>query len=431
MQENLELNKEEISSETWMWILFLFAQSQEIEEQKQYGPLWDKFEEELISKNRFFSDSPVVQEIENTAEKAIKEYPAGSLFYRARIFRGAPSDKFSDYYVKENGGTKKQFEEQLSGLSSMETQWLGLAPLGVALPDDSSEFLQKILATRKKWLKYVRYKGFNAKDSSAPPADKVNLSAGGLSNGNIPSASQQLKVDNVFQLESRIKIGEAACEVPLPRVHRIVLAPWVEKCLLGQAVLSGAVEYKGILKHAEVGIDGSSVNLHAIRDKVVAHRVGGEEVSRCTEEITAQPVKQRIVSYAGAQCHVIHDDRVVNRRKDRSDGILVSVSKGEKNWHPSIQLVGGVRVIDAAFCSVELALENAVFGKRKRPDGDTDVPARQQRAKLAREEEGVGACHDNFAAGHSLQLTDNPLPALYLLYLVLWAKTFTVVKAFV
>ena len=174
MQENLELNKEEISSETWMWILFLFAQSQEIEEQKQYGPLWDKFEEELISKNRFFSDSPVVQEIENTAEKAIKEYPAGSLFYRARIFRGAPSDKFSDYYVKENGGTKKQFEEQLSGLSSMETQWLGLAPLGVALPDDSSEFLQKILATRKKWLKYVRYKGFNAKDSSAPPADKVS-----------------------------------------------------------------------------------------------------------------------------------------------------------------------------------------------------------------------------------------------------------------
>lgn len=174
MQDNLHPNKEEISSETWMMILFLFAQSQEIEERKKYGPLWDKFEEDLISKNRFFSDSPVVQELENAAEKVIKVYPAGSLFYRARIFRGAPIDKFSDYYIKENGGTKKQFEEQLSGLSSMETQQLGLAPLGAALPDDSSEFLQKVLATRNKWIKNVRYKGFNAKDSSAPPAERVS-----------------------------------------------------------------------------------------------------------------------------------------------------------------------------------------------------------------------------------------------------------------
>ena len=114
MQEDLQHNMEEISSETWIWILFLFAQSQKIEEQKQYGPLWDKFEEELISKNRFFSDSPVVQEIEKSAERSTTEYPAGSLFYRARIFRGDPSDKFSEYYVKENGGNKKQFEEQLN-----------------------------------------------------------------------------------------------------------------------------------------------------------------------------------------------------------------------------------------------------------------------------------------------------------------------------
>ena len=71
MQENLQQNKEEISSETWMMILFLFAQSQEIEEQKQYGPLWDTFEEGITFKNRFFSDSPVIQEIEKAAEKSV------------------------------------------------------------------------------------------------------------------------------------------------------------------------------------------------------------------------------------------------------------------------------------------------------------------------------------------------------------------------
>lgn len=173
MQENLQQNKEEISSETWMMILFLFAQSQEIEEQKQYGPLWDTFEEGITFKNRFFSDSPVVQEIEKAAEKSTKEYPTGSLFYRARVFHGDPANKFSEYYVKENGGTKKQFEEQLSRLSSMETQLFGLAPLGIDIPNDSSEFLQKLLTTQRKWIKHVRYRGYNAKDSSAPPADKV------------------------------------------------------------------------------------------------------------------------------------------------------------------------------------------------------------------------------------------------------------------
>lgn len=164
---------DDLSDKQDLFILFFFYQMLLIDEQNQFGSIWDEFEQGIIFKNRFFSDSPVVHEIERFAESSTKNYNAGELFFRARVYKEDPMDRFSAYYVKKYGGTKAQFEEQFRKMSPMEMQTLVYSTFGLDMPDDSSEFLKELLDVRDERMKHVRFKGYNAKESTAPPAEKT------------------------------------------------------------------------------------------------------------------------------------------------------------------------------------------------------------------------------------------------------------------
>lgn len=72
-----------LSNEEWMLILLMLI----LEDERQKDETWNQFETELIYKNRFFSDSPIVKEIHKRAAQATTIIPAGSLFYRARVYK--------------------------------------------------------------------------------------------------------------------------------------------------------------------------------------------------------------------------------------------------------------------------------------------------------------------------------------------------------
>lgn len=171
MEEFLK-NTDGLTDEVALMILALYSVQVAMEEQKQFGPIWEEFEQSLIYKNRFSADSLIISEIEKAAKNCSKVYRAGDHFFRARSYNADPSEKFAAYYQRKCGVPKKTFKEQFEILSLEEIQALFSSMIGMSIPENSSDFLKSLVDIRDEWVKHVRFKGFNAKDSAAPPAEK-------------------------------------------------------------------------------------------------------------------------------------------------------------------------------------------------------------------------------------------------------------------
>lgn len=153
------------------WFFALFYLVLEIE--REYDEEWQKFENDLLYKNRFFSDSPIIKEIYNNKELATKEIPANTIFYRARIFDQSVYDKALKYYMKDNKLSKAEINQALQKKTDTEKSFdLWAQLISENLPDMSPE--KSILnLNSQKWRRRVRFKGYDAKASVAPPPDRI------------------------------------------------------------------------------------------------------------------------------------------------------------------------------------------------------------------------------------------------------------------
>ena len=158
-----------LSNEEWMLILLMLI----LEDERQKDETWNQFETELIYKNRFFSDSPIVKEIHKRAAQATTIIPAGSLFYRARVYKQNSFDKLFEYYLKDAGFNREEIRQMMPNLSETEKRFLLLAQQSGDNWEEavSGTDLSAFTTAIKKWKKNIQFKGYNAKDSAAPPAE--------------------------------------------------------------------------------------------------------------------------------------------------------------------------------------------------------------------------------------------------------------------
>ena len=155
----------------WSLIILLYYAS--VEERDRYQKIWDEFEKEVISKNRFFTQSAVLDEIEKYQEIAAYSYKAGQEFYRARIFDKDPNVKFIDNFkkvMKEDGEDFGSFKAKFSGNEELN---LNISLLNLSKADFSPDdpYLRIALKALKKY-KSSKFKGYNKKDSMPPTSDK-------------------------------------------------------------------------------------------------------------------------------------------------------------------------------------------------------------------------------------------------------------------
>lgn len=176
MDQYIQGESQNMSDDEWILILLFLW----LEDAQKKDNQWDKFELDLIYKNRFSSDSPIVEEIHKQSNRATKTIKAGSMFYRARSFNSADSDKLLEYYLKATGKTKAEIKEAVSNLSDYqkELMLLGFNNRNYNYSDDDL-VSKEIIKAQRKWKRNVKYKGYDAKNSTAP---KANLVSNGRAN---------------------------------------------------------------------------------------------------------------------------------------------------------------------------------------------------------------------------------------------------------
>lgn len=157
-------SKETMDSEEWKFLLLVIL----IDDMKQRNFQWKTFEEELIYKNRFSVKHAIIDEIYECRESAVKILKKETVLYRARVFEKSNFNKLVKYYLQENGYSNSEIEKVLNEWTD-EQKLLSLMP-EIFSDYDYSETPQLVKA-QKKWKQNVRYKGWNADDSGAPPAD--------------------------------------------------------------------------------------------------------------------------------------------------------------------------------------------------------------------------------------------------------------------
>lgn len=165
MDEILKNEPENINESEWTFLLLMML----IEDIKQRNEQWKSFENELIYCNRFSTQHPIVDELRNRRNQATKIIPKDTIFYRARCFEKTSFDKLVSYYLKENGFGDKQIKAIIDEWSDQE-KLLTLMSQAYSTADNSAS--PELINAQKKWRK-VKFKGWNAKDSSAPPADVI------------------------------------------------------------------------------------------------------------------------------------------------------------------------------------------------------------------------------------------------------------------
>ena len=171
--ENLTMSQDKIMEMTrdndyWTMILFLLflGDTQKKDEQ------WEQFEHELIYKNRFSSDNPIVKELHKQKDIATRTIPANSIFYRARVFGTISADRILTYYLKEQGFSEAEIDEICNNKPKYYKELMLSFMNNVSELNNAGSF-QPILSAQKKWKRNVKFKGYNAKESTAPDADLV------------------------------------------------------------------------------------------------------------------------------------------------------------------------------------------------------------------------------------------------------------------
>ena len=157
---------ENINSDEWKFLLLAML----MEDIKQRNSQWKNFEDELIYKNRFTVKHAIMDEIHDCKESAIKTIRKGTVLYRARVFEKSNFNKLVKYYLQENGYSKSDIDKIL-------IEWTDEEKILSLIPEIYSDYdyneTPELVKAQKKWKQYVRYKGWNAEDSGAPPADLI------------------------------------------------------------------------------------------------------------------------------------------------------------------------------------------------------------------------------------------------------------------
>lgn len=165
-------NMNGIGNNEWTFLLFMLF----IEDARQKNEEWLQFEQGLIYKNRFSSNSPIVDELHKREKQATMILPRSKELYRARSFKRSSFDKLVEYYMKEHGCSKEEIDTVLK-------EWTNEQKLMTLLPqlysDIGPDYLNNnketsaLVNAQKKWKTRIRFKGYNAKDSTAPVPELI------------------------------------------------------------------------------------------------------------------------------------------------------------------------------------------------------------------------------------------------------------------
>ena len=161
-----------INKDEWTFLLFLLL----MQDIQNRNDTWDRFENDLIYNNRFFSNSPIVEELKKRATMATKLIPQNTVFFRARSFSHSSFDKLLNYYMKESGYREEEISTVLKNYTERE-KLLALLPQLYADVDpnylNNNEETVALVNAQQKWKRNIKFKGYNAADSTAPDPDKV------------------------------------------------------------------------------------------------------------------------------------------------------------------------------------------------------------------------------------------------------------------
>jgi hypothetical protein len=166
-ENTIQINSEEDIK--WFFALIYLL----LEAEREHDEAWKKFEDDLLYKNRFFSDSPIIKELYDHKELATKVIPANTIFYRARVFDQSIYDKALKFYMKKNKLTKAVIDQALQKMTDTEKSfglWTHLVSENI--PNMSPE-MNILNLNSQKWQKRVRFKGYDAKASTAPPPERI------------------------------------------------------------------------------------------------------------------------------------------------------------------------------------------------------------------------------------------------------------------
>lgn len=139
-------------------ILFLFYSNARNSAEKE----WKKFSQDLFYKNRFSTDSKIINELHNKADLATYIIPENKILYRARIFNEDIMAGFlKDFVLPQDDTTKKNVPK------------LNLKPseiLPIMLIANPKVGFGRIQAAYSKW-KRKKFKGYDSKHSGPPPKE--------------------------------------------------------------------------------------------------------------------------------------------------------------------------------------------------------------------------------------------------------------------
>ena len=155
--------------EAWL-ILFLLC----VEKDYHNYELWDQFRHELVYENRFYSEHPIVEELQKRSEGATRFVKTGTTFYRARKYNSEDYRKrVVDYILKATGKTKEAIKELRDNYPSYLSEMLVVPGWFGEESDQNNKHISELKDAWRKWNKGIRFKGYNGKESTAPPAEKT------------------------------------------------------------------------------------------------------------------------------------------------------------------------------------------------------------------------------------------------------------------
>lgn len=139
-------------------VLFLFYSNTKNNAEKE----WKKFSNDLFYKNRFSTNSKIIQELHDKAEFAVEIIPENKILYRARIFNEDIMSSFLNNFVLPQDDTTKINVPKLN-LNPSEM-------LPIMLVADSKAGFNRIQEAYSTW-KRKKFKGYDSKFSGPPPKE--------------------------------------------------------------------------------------------------------------------------------------------------------------------------------------------------------------------------------------------------------------------
>ena len=134
---------------------------------------WEEFTKNLLHKDRFSSSHKIIEFVQKNSNYAESTIMKGTSLYRARIYPNAPmSDTMVHYLNNMPNNDLKQKKQQFTAKTLSEVANAFFLSTLLSSEDDNP-FLKDFFVEYEKWKK-KRFKGFKAKDSGMPPAEKAS-----------------------------------------------------------------------------------------------------------------------------------------------------------------------------------------------------------------------------------------------------------------